>query len=260
MIIRVAGAQLPVINNDPALNASSIERAVDYAADQKADILLTPEGMLSGYDYGMGFSFAQIREALKDLALKAKSMNLGLAVGTIFEEDDGKRYNQLRFYGKNGEFIGFHSKILNCNPVDADEPLGELRYCASSPLRVFDFEGVTIGGLLCNDMWATPICTPMPDPHLSQQLSRMGAKIIFHGINGGRNSGPMSQNVFRSYHESNQRLRAMAGKLYIVSVDNAFPTDIPNSCASGVIDPDGEYLAKAPIAGEQFFAADIEIN
>jgi predicted amidohydrolase len=218
-----------------------------------------PEGMLSGYDFEAGFAFPEISDALREIVAKATSCNLGLAIGTIFEEPDGKRYNQLRFYAGNGEFIGFHSKILRCSPVDTDEPRGELRYCAATPLRAFDFGGVAIGGLLCNDMWGTPICTPVPDPHLAVQLSRMGAKIIFHGVNGGRDAGDMSQTVYRNYHESNLRLRALAGKVWIATVDNAFPLDIPNSCSGGVVTPRGEWLQKIPAQGEQYFTVDIEV-
>ena len=259
MNLRVAGAQLPVIDNDVYANKKTVERAIDHAADEFADILLTPEGMLSGYDFEKGFSFPQIEEALGEVTARAKRRGLGLALGVIRREADGNVYNELRFYAKNGLFIGYHSKILRCSPVDSDEPKGELLHCSATPLSVFEFDGIKIGGLLCNDMWGTPTCTPMPDPHLAQQLSRMGAKVIFHGVNGGRDGGDMSQTVFRHYHESNLRIRAMAARAWIVVADNAFPTDIPNSCAGGVIKPDGEWHIKMPTQGKQYFVTDIEV-
>ncbi len=46
--IRVAGAQLAV-SRDIGRNVDSITRALDFAAAEGADILLTPEGSLSGY-------------------------------------------------------------------------------------------------------------------------------------------------------------------------------------------------------------------
>jgi len=46
--LRVAGAQLPV-RNDVQKNLEAINRAIEFAAREKADVLLTPEGSLSGY-------------------------------------------------------------------------------------------------------------------------------------------------------------------------------------------------------------------
>jgi predicted amidohydrolase len=259
MNLRVAGAQINVVDNNVNKNLQTIKKAIDFAADEKADILLTPEGSLSGYEYKSGFNFTEIREALQEIVERTSSRKLGLALGTIFQEDDGLNYNQLRFYDRDGNFLGFHSKILNCSPMDT-EPQGELKFCATKPLEVFRFSGIIIGGLLCNDMWANPMCTPAPDPHLSQQLARMGAKVIFHAVNGSRDLSEISQVVARNFHESNQRLRAMAGKAWVVAVDNAYPSDMPNSCTGGVISPEGEWFVKLPVQGEQFFVADLEIN
>ena len=44
--IRVAGAQIPVVNN-VVKNVETLTRAIDYAARQEADVLVTPEGSLS---------------------------------------------------------------------------------------------------------------------------------------------------------------------------------------------------------------------
>ena len=107
-----------------------------------------------------------------------------------------------------------------------------------------------MGGLICNDMWGNPQCTPMPDPHLSQKLSKEGAQIIFLAINGGRDGGSWSEEVNWPYHETNMRMRAAAGKIWIVSADNCAPTDIPCSAPSGVIKPDGTWAAQAPRQGE----------
>ena len=53
-----------------------------------------------------------------------------------------------------------------------DPPQGEINDYAIRPLRTFEIKGIRVGGLICNDMWANPQCTPMPDPHLSQKLSK----------------------------------------------------------------------------------------
>ena len=50
MELRVALAQLAV-TEDVEANVAAIERAVEFAAAEGADILLTPEGSLSGYTH-----------------------------------------------------------------------------------------------------------------------------------------------------------------------------------------------------------------
>ncbi|HME51868.1 MAG TPA: carbon-nitrogen hydrolase family protein [Candidatus Lokiarchaeia archaeon] len=247
MKLRVAGAQIAVIA-DIELNAEAIGNAIDFAIEAGADILLTPEGSLSGYM--IDFDQARLETSMAELVDKAARANLGLALGTCFKEQDGGVYNQIRFYDKEGQFLGFHSKILK-TPDEAE------RY-VNLPLRTFTFQSVTIGGLICNDLWANPECTPDPDPHLTQQLAVLGARVIFHAVNGGR-SGDAFMETIRQFHEANLRMRARAGKIWIVTVDNCFPFTLPCSAPSGVVDPNGSWAIKAPMQGEQFFVHDIEI-
>ncbi|MBC8874435.1 MAG: carbon-nitrogen hydrolase family protein [Planctomycetes bacterium] len=255
--LRVATAQISV-TRDIALNVKTINGAIDQAIKEKADILLTPEGSLSGYT--PQFDQAQVEAALKKIVAKASSSGLALALGTCFvEADDGKCYNQIRFYDCDGAFRGFHNKILRCGTMTYPSK-GEINHFAARPLRTFQLKGITVGGLICNDMWANPQCTPMPDPHLSQKLSEMGAKIIFQAINGGRNGSDWSRNVYWPFHETNLRIRARTGKLWIVTSDNCHPTNIPCSAPSGVLKPDGQWAIQAPKQGEHIVTYTIELD
>lgn len=250
MHIRVVGAQL-LVTRDVEANVAQIVRAIEYAAGEKADILLTPEGSLSGYTHE--FDASAVREALTTVTAIAREAGVGLALGTCFvEPDDGCCYNQIRFYTPEGLYLGFHSKTLTCGTWD-DPPQGEINHYAVRPLRTFGFRGLTIGGLICNDLWANPGCTPMPDPHLTQQLARMGARVIFHAVNGGRDGSEWSD-VAWQYHEANLRMRAQAGRLWIVTVDSCYPLELRCSAPSGVIKPDGQWVCRAEPQGVQYFA------
>lgn len=255
MKIKVAGAQIPVVS-DIDENVKTIELAIDYAVSQKSDILLTPEGSLSGYTHD--FNIQKAGSALDYITTKAKRLKLGLALGTCFVEFDGKCYNQIRFYKPDGEYLGFHSKILTCGTME-DPPQGEINHYAVKPLRIFNYNGICIGGLICNDLWANPCCTPIPDPHLTQQLSKMGAKIIFHAVNGGRNGSEWSD-VAWNYHESNLRMRANAGSIWIVTIDNCYPQELRCSAPCGVINPKGDWVYQTKPIGEQFFSYSIDIQ
>lgn len=255
--LRVAVAQIPVVR-DITANIETISRAIDRAAGEKAEVLVTPEGSLSGYTHR--FDQARVEAGLKKLVAQASAADLALALGTCFvEPDDGQCYNQLRFYDAAGKFLGFHSKTLRCGTMT--EPTeGEINHFAARPLKTFQLKGITVGGLICNDMWANPGCTPMPDPHLSQQLVQRGAKIIFQAVNGGRDGSAWSREVYWPFHETNLRIRAQAGKVWIVTTDNCHPADIPCSAPSGVLKPDGNWAVKTPDQGEQMVVYTIELD
>ena len=253
--LRVAIAQIPVTENISA-NVETISRAVDFAIADNAEILLTPEGSLSGYrnDFDQG----QLDQGLRQMVAKAAAGRLALALGTCYREADGRCYNQIRFYDEEGAFLGFHSKIL-LTASKKDPAKGEVNKYATSPLRTFKIKGIVVGGLICNDLWANPGATPTPDPHLSRQLAGKCARIIFHAVNGWRNGSNWSQGPVWAYHESNLQMRARADKLWIVSADNCFPTTIRCSAPSGVVRPDGSWAVKAASHGERLLAYTIEL-
>ncbi len=249
--MRVAGYQMQVTENI-SQNLESLRRAVREAGRARAEILLTPEGSLSGYTHL--FDQEAARQGLQEITSLAAQQQVGLALGTCFVEADGLTYNQVRFYTPAGEYLGFHSKILRCGTMS--QPVeGEINYFAVSELKTFRFGTIRVGGLICNDLWANPTCTPMPDVHLTQQLSKLGAQIIFHAVNGGRDGSEWSEVNWR-YHEANLRMRAQAGQVWIVTVDNCAPLEWPTSAPGGVIAPSGEWVCRAEAKGEQFFVHD----
>lgn len=254
MRLRVAGAQLPVTTSVED-NLAAIRRALAFAATEDAEILLTPEGSLSGYT--PHFDRAAVREALQIVTGEAAQAGVGLALGTCYEEpEDSLCYNQIRFYDRRGGYLGFHSKTLTCGTM-TDPPRGEINDYAVAPLRTFAWGELTIGGLICNDLWANPTCTPVPDPHLTHLLAKKGAQVIFHAVNGGRDGSELSR-VNWHFHESNLRLRTMAASLYVVTADCCFPMNLPCSAPSGVLDRRGSWIVQAPPQGEQFFVATLE--
>ena len=113
MELRVSGAQIP-ITADIDANLSTIARALEFASSEGADVLLTPEGSLSGYTHQ--FDVDAAGKALEEVTALARECGVALALGTCFvEADDGKCYNQIRFYDGGGDFLGFHSKISRFN-------------------------------------------------------------------------------------------------------------------------------------------------
>ena len=257
MQLRLALAQLAVTHNISA-NVESLRRAINFARGEKAQLLLTPEGSLSGYTRNHQFDGASASQALNEVTALAREAGVGLALGTCFFEADGKCYNQLRFYLPDGTYLGFHGKILRCGDFSSP-PRGEIEHYATRPLGVFNFLGIKIGGLICNDLWANPAVTPDHDTHLTQQLSQLGAQLILHSVHGGRDGSPWAREVIWPFHESNLRMRARAGKVWVATVDSCHPTDLPCSAPSGIVDPDGNWAARTASQGEQFLCHDVEL-
>lgn len=254
--VRVAGGQIPV-TMDIAANVAAIERAIDFAIQEEADILVTPEGSLSGYD--PVFDYEAAERALQRVTARAREGKLGLALGTCWKEPDGQTYNQIRFYGKDGAYLGFHSKILlGCAIPRTNPPSGEMTKFATTPLRTFVFEGIVVGGLICNDVFATPQGTVIPDTHLGNQLGEMGARVIFHAVNAGRGSFEWRDLMWK-YHEIRIRLLARGASAWIVSVDNAHPAELRTGSPAMVVDPQGNVMCRAEQCGERYFAYTIEV-
>ncbi len=81
MQLRVAAYQMPVSSDIPT-NTARILEAIEWAASQQVEILLTPEGSLSGYTHL--FDAAQAEQALADITSQTRRLHLGLALGTCF--------------------------------------------------------------------------------------------------------------------------------------------------------------------------------
>ncbi|MFO0888189.1 MAG: carbon-nitrogen hydrolase family protein [Isosphaeraceae bacterium] len=184
--LRVAGAQMPV-TRDVEKNVATILRAIDFAAREKADVLVTPEGSLSGYT--AKFDREATTRGIETVVKHAREARVGLVLGTCFGDVGGPAYDAQRFYDGDGHFLGFHAKTLLCRSMREPGREAEVDHFRTEPLRTFRFNGVTVGGLVCNDLWANPEWTPMPDPYLSRQLAEKGARVVFHSVNAGQDEG-----------------------------------------------------------------------
>ena len=72
--------------------------------------------------------------------------------------------------------------------------------------------------------------------------------------NGGRGTrdNPWLE-VARQFQEANLRMRARAGNVWIVVVDNCFPENIRVTAPAGVIDCNGNWACKAePLSARLF--------
>jgi len=241
------------VTHDINKNKEQIILGIRKAAQEGASFLVTPEGSLSGY-YS-NFNQKEVTTALEEIKAVAGEMKVGLMLGTCYKElIRGKElcYNQVRVYTPEGNFLGAYSKILRCSDIDIPGT-GEMVEYAEGELKTFDWNGLRFGILICNDLWATPGYTTMPNPYLPLKLKQMGAQFIVHCINSG------SAQKYRPFHESSAELWSLSLQIPILEVNAAQEKEIINA-QSGLIDANGERSLRVPDSGVQFFTVRINTD
>lgn len=247
--IKVAGLQMDV-TTDILHNKNRILSGMKEAAAGKAIFLVTPEGSLSGYH--SKFDQQELLKAVQEIVSYAKELRLGLLLGTCFKDDQELCYNQIRVYTPEGEFLGAHSKILVCSPIDFPGT-GEMLDYQQGVLQTFEWNNIRFGTLVCNDLWATPGYTTIPNPYLPLKLKQMGAEVIFHSINSGTNQ------LYRRFHESSAELWALNLRIPIMEVNAAQGKGKINA-QSGLIDSNGVRSVVVPDTGEYLYFCEIDLH
>ena len=248
--LRIAGLQMDV-SNDIEENELTIIRNLNSLKNQNIDFLITPEGSLSGYT--SQFDGDKLKNSLVRVQEAARTLNIGLVLGTCYKETIGGKeycYNQARVYLPDGTFIGAYSKILTCSPLD-NPGTGEIMEYVQGSVKTFSVNNVEFGILICNDLWATPGYTTIPNPYLPWKMQESGAEVIIHIINSG------TDQKYRKFHDASVELWAMTLKMPIVEV-NAAHGDSEINARSGIIDTDGKRIKTLGSKGEQMFIYDLE--
>lgn len=231
---RITLAQI-LVTRKVEQNAGRMIEAIEQAEHDKAGWIIFPEAALSGY-YG-GFQQSEVEAAFDQIRARCKQANVIGLIGTGWNEGAQKPHNEIRIVDRSGELIGQYAKVCLTYGDAKDFAVGEF------PL-VHQVGGLTIGTLICNDLWVTPGFTDGPNPHLSLKQARAGAQVIFHAVSSGGDP------KYRAYHESNQQLRAAEANCPFVTVNSAVESGEVN-CTSGVILASGEYGATLSRRGEE---------
>lgn len=250
--IVLSGLQMNVTNNISG-NKEQILEGIKKAAAEGAGFLITPEGSLSGYT--SNFSQQELAVALEEVEKSAARLKVGLMLGTCYKETihgNDFCYNQVRVYSPEGQFMGSYSKILRCSNPDLPGT-GEMVDYVEGELKTFNWKDLRFGILICNDLWATPGYTTIPNPYLPWKLKQMGAQFIVHCINSG------TAQKYKPFHESSAELWAFSLKLPILEVNAAHEEQKINA-RSGLINAEGERILDVPDSGTRFFTTRIVLN
>lgn len=250
-VIDVASAQMvprPTIRGAALAIVSFIKRA----ASRGATHLVTPEMILTGY-HG-AFDQAERDRAIAGILRPACARyRMTLIAGAGNKLDGAGRRTRKPFIqnvviGPTGRVVGVHNKTI---PTD-----GDMRWCRRGlprNLRVFRSGGLTFGVTICNDFWATPGYTSLSDINVPVLLARRGARAIFHSIQSGHDPR------YRDFHTRRIEERAIRARVWVVSANCAVRPSRPVNAPTGVCDPSGRWLARAPSRGEGLCVARIRV-
>ena len=251
-------SQQPVFA-DPKENLKCIIDVLD--TNKESDWILTPEGSLSGYCLNQTHekNDPTYTEALKELETYLLNKRRNIALGTGHIEPDGLPYNQVRVY-KEGVLQGAYNKQLLTNDVGAP---GEFYYYVPGNACNFfyldDVDRFKASALICNDVWAFPRMSPKGNPYFYRHISEARARIVFVSVNCCTDE--FDQTVY-NYHDSHLRLLSKQFNLHTVvsSACTDMRGDEYNGKVqgpSGIIDPNGEWIAKCKDVGMDSVSAEI---
>ena len=209
-------------------NLASARRALEQAAAEKGEFVLFPEMFLTGY--ARDFRQDESADGMAEMAEMCRKFAVTALVGTAWQEQD-KRFNQVRIIDATGAPAGAYAK--KCLTYGDAKTVS-----AGTTDLVFSVAGLTVGILICNDLWVTPGYSDGPNPHLTLKQARAGAQVIFHHIFSG------SDQRHRAYHESNHFVRAAEAKCPIVAVNAFTPAEV--NATSGVVGTEFQHLVALP--------------
>jgi len=238
--LRVAAAPFQLQPNLEA-NVKEIDHYLLEAADQEVDLIVFPELALTGYppqdDTSIGYIHQDKTEkALKMLRQKAKRLELAIAIGVGWKDEEGIWRNRAYFIDEQGKLLSYYDKIQQTSHerkffVDGDR------------LSTFEWRGIRLGMLICMDMRY---------PELWRLLRKEGAGLVLHlaAAYGGR--------VWKlPVLEGTMRCHAASNGYFVVSCNNAGPAPM---LISAIYNPRGMILAKANYAVEQMIFTDIIVG
>ena len=235
--VRITGVQMHVSDN----LSENLERIIRLIETSETDFIVFPEMSLTGYHGQFGQKAAE--RAWEDIASACRRKYTTAIIGTGCVED-GATYIQSRIISDEGDLIGTHEKLV---PTSNDRV-----WCKpGEELRLFEYQGLSFGCLIGNDLWVAPGCGPYADRRLSFQMGERGARAIFHSIHSGTDT------AYRSYYQSNLSLRARESGCFIFTA-NAASNGGQLNVPSGVVSPEGQWAEKCALQGEHTYSFDLE--
>jgi predicted amidohydrolase len=145
---------------DANLEALATEAAL--AGAEGADLLITPETFLTGYDVDPGTLRGLAGSGIGEVGEIARAAGVAIACGWV-ERDGDRVYNAATLFDRRGEAVLTHRKCHLFGDVDRNA------FDPGDTFAVADLDGVRVGLLICFDV---------EFPEAVRALALQGAQVI----------------------------------------------------------------------------------
>ncbi|KIQ19217.1 nitrilase [Rhodococcus sp. MEB064] len=144
--LTVAGLQTVGTPGDVAANLAELDEAAGDALTRGADLLITPEMFLTGYDIGEQLHQLSPQDLVSEAAAVARRRGIALLVG-LPEQVGEAVYNTVALIDADGTVVAQHRKSHLYGDLDrAYYTEGD------DAVTVVDFRGVRLGLMICYDV------------------------------------------------------------------------------------------------------------
>lgn len=229
---RIAVWQTPGEPGDVEENLAELSRAAQRASEGGAELLLTPEMFVTGYNIG------SLLPELTDLPLTervgdvARRHHIAIAAGLPLRSEAGIT-NSVVILDRDGRTVSRYDKTHLFGDLDR-----AMFVPGDRPSEVIDFLGLTIGALICYDV---------EFPETVRDLALRGADLILVP------TAQMAPYAFIA--ERTIPSRAWESQVYVAYANHVgSESDLTYVGRSSVTAPDGEILAMGGEASELLFA------
>ena len=249
--IRAAAVQLDN-TEDKQRNLGAADRLVRAAAADGAKLVVLPERLdMRGRNEVYEREAEDLHgEVARWAGALARDLQIDLVAGSISERrpDHHKLSNTSMHFGPDGELKAAYRKIHMFDVV-----VGEIEYRESAAHE--PAEDVVLSETADGISLGLTICYDLRFPELYRILALRGARVITVPANFTRVTGAAHWEVLL-------RARAIENQVFVIAPGqgNLPGTERDSYGNSMIIDPWGEVLARAPMEGDCYIAADLDLD
>jgi len=224
MIMKIAGAQLGSLWENPVQSLNKAEPYIRKAAERGASLICFPEQYPTGWDPGSVLHI-QDREGLIVSRFSDLAREYGIAIlGSFRERFLPKPRNTCIVFNRDGEEVASYSKCHLFTPADEDK-----WYSPGDTLGIFRLEGIPFGIAICYDLRFSGLFNVYAEAGVCCMLV------------------PAAWPALRIGHwELFIRTRALEHQFYVIGVNTTGVNPVDSYCGTSLAaDPSGAVITRA---------------